>query len=118
LPVAFALALACAADAAASQLIDRNASGIRLSVNTRSEALLTYEAHGGVRHVRAWGAINARSPNPQLAQTQFRRDYSGRNWSGFRGACHAYTGPKLAFFVAGCTAPDGSYWAVQSWRRT
>jgi len=106
------------ADASASQLIDRNARGIRLAVNARGEALLSYRTHGGVQHVRAWGAINARYPNPQLPQVQFRKDYSGRAWLGFHNACHAYSGPKLAFFVTGCTAPDGSYWAVQSWRRT
>src|SRR5438552_4503160 len=118
LSVAFALALVYAADASASQLIDRDASGVRLAVNAQGEALLTYRAHGGVQHVRAWGAINARYPNPQLPQAQFRKDYSGRAWLGFHNACRAYSGPRLAFFVTGCTAPDGSYWAVQSWRRT
>jgi hypothetical protein len=118
LPVAVTIALACTADASASQLIDRNARGVRLAVSAGGEALLTYSAHGSVHHVRAWGAINARSPNPHVPQVQFHKDYSGRNWLGFRNACRAYTGPKLAFFVAGCTAADGSYWAVQSWRRT
>ena len=28
-----------------------------------------------------------------------------------------YTGPLLVGLVAACTAPDGSYWAVQSWQR-
>ena len=32
-------------------------------------------------------------------------------------ACKPYTGPKLAFAVAACDAPDGSYWAVQAWQR-
>ena len=31
--------------------------------------------------------------------------------------CRKYTGPKLAFMVAACTASDGSYWAVQQWQR-
>lgn len=87
-------------------------------MNTRGEALVTYSAHGYVHHVRAWGASNARYPNPHVPQVQFHKDYSGRNWLGFRNACRPYSGPKLAFFVTGCTAPDGSYWAVQSWRRT
>src|SRR5947199_15102 len=26
-------------------------------------------------------------------------------------------GPPLPFFVAACKAPDGSYWALQSWQR-
>jgi hypothetical protein len=31
--------------------------------------------------------------------------------------CPRYTGPRLAWFVTGCTAPDGSFWAVQAWPR-
>ena len=31
--------------------------------------------------------------------------------------CNKYTGPKLAFQVAACDAPDGSFWAVQQWQR-
>jgi hypothetical protein len=116
--VALSLLVLLPASASASQLIDRNAHRVRLAVNTRGEALLTYSAHGSVHHVRAWGAINARNPNPHVPQVQFHKDYSGRNWLGFRNACRSYTGPKLAFFVTGCTAPDGSYWAVQSWQRT
>jgi hypothetical protein len=36
-------------------------------------------------------------------------------WRTF--SCPAYTGPPIADLVAACTAPDGSYWAVQSWDR-
>jgi hypothetical protein len=31
--------------------------------------------------------------------------------------CKPYTGPKLAFEVGACDAPDGSFWAVQQWQR-
>jgi hypothetical protein len=31
-------------------------------------------------------------------------------------ACKPYSGPPLPLFVAGCDAPDGSYWALQSWQ--
>jgi hypothetical protein len=31
--------------------------------------------------------------------------------------CPKYDGPPLAWEVAACDAPDGSYWAVQSWQR-
>jgi len=106
------------ASAFASQLIDRDARGVHLTVNARGQALLTYTAHGSFHRVVAWGAINARYPNPKIPQVQFRKDYSGRSWSSAGGGCRPYAGPKLAFFVMGCTAPDGSYWAVQSWRRT
>jgi hypothetical protein len=114
---ALSLLLLAPASASASQLIDRGAKNVRVAVNGNGEALLTYYAHGRLQRVRAWGAINARLPNPRMPQVRFRKDYSGRELVG-RNQCRAYSGPKLAFFVTGCTAPDGSYWAVQSWRRT
>jgi hypothetical protein len=107
-----------ATSASASQLIDRNASGVHLVVNARGQALLTYSAHGSFHRVVAWGAVNARSPSPSIPQVQFRKDYSGRSWTSAGGQCRPYNGPELAWFVTGCQAPDGSYWAVQSWRRT
>jgi len=100
-----------------SQLIDRGAHGVRLVVNARGQALLTYSAHGSSHRVVASGAINARTPNPSIPQVQFRKDYSGRSWTN-AGGCRKYDGPALAFLVTACAAPDGSYWAVQSWRRT
>ncbi len=36
---------------------------------------------------------------------------------GFKNACGPYRGPELAWFVTGCTARDGSHWALQSWQR-
>ena len=35
----------------------------------------------------------------------------------FHNACRPYTGPSLPWLVVACTAPDGSYWALQSWQR-
>jgi hypothetical protein len=120
--VAFA-GLSGAGTAAASQLIDRNATGVTLAVNTKSEALLTYRAQGSVQHVLAWGAINARHPMSGKPQVRFHKDYAGgwgkyraQYWRTFRNTCRKYTGPALVFLVAACTAPDGSYWAVQSWQ--
>src|SRR5580698_3040855 len=63
--------------AAASQLIDRNASGIRLEVNSKQEALITYHAHGVLKHVLAWGAVNAIAPTPGRTQLAFKLDYAG-----------------------------------------
>jgi hypothetical protein len=117
LPLVAVLAFAPATDGAASQLIDRSAHDVRLAVNAHGQALLTYTARGRFHRVVAWGAINARSPNPGVPQVQFRKDYSGHTWSA-AGQCHRYDGPKLAYFVTGCTAGDGSYWAVQAWPRT
>ena len=36
-------------------------------------------------------------------------------WQTF--SCPAYQGPTLAWEVAVCQAPDGSYWAIQEWQR-
>jgi len=111
-------ALSLAGAARASQLIDRNATQVRLAVNSKGEALLTYRAHGRFQHVLAWGAINARHPTSGKPQVRFRKDYSGRGlyWRSFKGGCRRYDGPKLAFLVTACAAPDGSYWALQSWQ--
>ena len=113
-------ALAVPASASASQLIDRNAKNVRLAVNARGEALMTYRAHGRLQHVLAWGAINARHPTTARPQVSFKLDYSGRGryWTGFKNQCRPYDGPRLALLVTACAAPDGSYWALQSWRRT
>jgi hypothetical protein len=125
LAVTCALGLACvlAGPAAASQLIDRNAKGLHLAVNTNGEALVTYRARGGIQRVLAWGAVDARHPTSGLPQVRFRKDYAGGwgkyhrdYWRTFKNACHPYDGPKLAFMVTACGAPDGSYWAVQSWQ--
>ena len=34
--------------------------------------------------------------------------------SGSETRCRPYDGPALPLFVAGCKAPDGSYWALQA----
>jgi hypothetical protein len=118
------LAVAAPASARASQLIDRNASHVRLAVNRAGQALVTYRARGGVRHVLAWNAVNAIHPEAGVPQVTFRLDYSGGwgtyrrpVWKTFRNACRPYAGPPLAWFVSGCTAPDGSLWALQAWQR-
>jgi len=116
-------ALVSAGTADASQLIDRGATGIKLAVNTKGEALLTYRVNGSTRRVLAWGAVDARQPTSAKPQVRFRKDYAGgwgkyrtQYWRTLRNACGKYTGPKLAFLVTACAAPDGSYWAVQGWR--
>jgi hypothetical protein len=111
-------ALTAAGIAQASELVDRNASGVHLSVNAEGQALVTYRARGSVHRVVLSGAINARQPNRTVRQVEFRKDYSGRSWLSAGSSCKAYTGPKLAYFVTGCSAADGTYWAAQSWRRT
>jgi hypothetical protein len=122
------LAAMLASSASASQLIDRNASGVRLAVNAKGEAMLTYRAGGKLKHVLAWGAVNALAPTQGRAQVAFKLDYSGGYgkyrrdyWKTFGKACGAYDGPDLHWTVKGvtaCKAPDGSYWAVQAWQRS
>jgi hypothetical protein len=118
--------LVLAPAAAASQpLGDLGVSGLKLEVNARGRALLTYRREDGrARDVLVWGAINARTPSRAVPQVAFHFDYSGGLQSlGHRAAprfvdrCSRYDGPPLVFLVAACKAPDGSYWAVQAWRR-
>ena len=126
--LAFAVVAGClpVRSATASQPVgDRNVRNPVLRVNAKGEALITYRRENGqVRHVLAWGAINARYPNPTVPPTRFRLDHAGGwgkyghpVWRSFRDTCRPYDGPTLVWVVAACKAPDGSYWALQSWRR-
>lgn len=124
--VAFlASAVWLAPSALASQLIARDAEQARLAVDGAGRALVSYRSQGRLYRVLAWGAINALAPSPGRAQVRFRLDYAG-GWGAFRrplwktfvDACRPYDGPPLAWLVAACKAPDGSYWALQRWQRT
>ena len=124
LGVAVAASAVAAQTARASQLIDRNAHDVKLAVNDKGEALVTYVAHGRVRHVLAWGAVNAIAPTRARPQVAFELDYAGGwgkyhddYWKTFGDRCGKYDGPALAWFVTACKAPDGSYWALQAWQR-
>ena len=108
---------------------DRNVRDPTLAVSAGGIAVVTYATQSGqVRHVLAWGAVNAypHQPAPPVAQTHFSLDYSGgwkshgraTFWQTLHDVCKPYTGPALPFFVAGCDAPDGSYWSLQSWQRS
>ena len=115
-------ALAAAGSVSAAQLIDRDATGVTIAVNAKGEALLTYRKSGTVKHVLVWGAVNALAPSPGAQQVKFSLDYAGGwgkyhtlYWKSFQGSCGPYDGPALPNVVAACTAPDGSYWAAQSW---
>jgi hypothetical protein len=119
--------LAVATPGSASELVqDPNAAFTSLQVNGKGEALVTYKrSDGTMRRVLAWGAINALPPSEEVPQVRFRWDYAGgwgkyrkgKYWQSFKNRCQPYDGPKLAMFVAGCKAPDGSYWALQAWQR-
>ena len=123
LALAAFVAAVLAAPAAASDLLDLNASKVTLKVNGAT-ALVEYQARGRDRHVLVWGAVNARTPGSGLPQVRFRHDYSGGLatkhrlvWKRFANRCAPYDGPKLPYLLSACKAPDGSYWAVQSWQR-
>ena len=124
LTVGLLVALVVPAGSQASQLIARDAKDVTLRVNARGQALVGYRAKGKRWTVLAQGAINARHPTPDRPQVALEIDYSG-GWGmyrktlsrGFANACRKYSGPPLAWFVAGCTMPDGSHWALQAWQR-
>jgi hypothetical protein len=118
------LAAAFAATANASTLIDRNAKNVRLEVDAKGEALITYKDEGGLKHVLAWGAVNAIAPTKSRKQVDFHLDYAGgwgkyhkTYWKSFKGSCGRYDGPALPNLVVACKSFDGSYWAVQQWPR-
>lgn len=127
-PLAIILAALFAAlpdGARASQLVARNTSNERLQVTRSGTALVTYHARGRLQRVLAWGAVNARTPTEAEKQAAFGMDYSGGwgtfgrpVWKTLRNACGPYRGPVLPWLVTACTAPDGSHWAVQRWRRS
>jgi hypothetical protein len=128
LAVAALVAAALPAGAGASNIFgDVGVQNVKLKVNRDGIALVEYTAPGrGRRHVLVWGAVNA-LPNSDAGSRQvaFQFDYSGgwkskkdaRYWQKLRNACGRYAGPRLPFFLAGCTAPDGSHWALQRWQR-
>jgi hypothetical protein len=73
--------------------------------------------------VLVWGAVNAIHPSEDRTQVAFRVDYSGgwrsfgrTLWKGFANACKPVS-VDLAWLVAACRTPDGSYWALQNWQR-
>ena len=112
---------------------ERAAVGLRtrplqsLAANAKGEALVTYErSDGKVRRVLVWDGVNANAPvDPSVRQVRFKYDYAGgwgkyhkaSYWSTFRNGCQPYDGPALVYLVAACKAPDGTYWAIQSWQR-
>ncbi len=124
LPILAALLLA-PSSGASEQFADMNLRKPTLKVNKKGQALVEYTTEQGLRRrVLMWGAINANHPTREANQVRFRRDFTGGMhtfkrpvWKRFANACKRYDGPALAYLVAACKAPDGSYWALQSWQR-
>ena len=118
------IVVALPATSSASEIIDRDVSNVSLKVASNGQALISFNSHGKRSNVLAWGAMNALQPTTARKQVEFKLDYSGGYgtykrdaWKTFKDACHAYDGPELQWFVTGCKAADGSYWALQSWQR-
>ncbi len=102
-----------------------SARNVTLKVNRYNLAVVSWiDPTGGAHHLLAWGAINALPPSQEVPQVRFHLDYSG-GWGSFgtgywkkvRNTCGPYDGPPLAHLLLACTQPDGSSWALQTWRR-
>ena len=113
------LALSLASPAGAAEIVTRNATQIHLATDNQGRAMVSYYQRGRMWHVFYSGALNARPPARGTKQVKFHVDYSGGRgkWRHFKNRCRPYDGPKLAWFIAACTATDGSYWALQAWQR-
>lgn len=116
--------LALASPAAASFIVGRNPSHPILQVDATGHALISFSAQGKEQHVLVWGAVNASPPTRGANQVAFKVDFSGgfaihksSYYKTIKNVCRPYTGPALPFYVTGCDAPDGSYWALQLWQR-
>jgi hypothetical protein len=80
------VALAVVQAAGASQVVSTStATNIKLGVNDRGEAMITYTSGGKVVHVLAWGAINALPPKPGGQQIRFKLAYDGGYAKNFVG---------------------------------
>ena len=126
-PFILALAAACvvAVGANASQLIDRNAHGVQARRQREGRG----DAHLYVgREAQARPRLGRRERDRADTQRGRRSRSSSTtreagasthtdDWKTFGSKCGAYDGPPLAWKVAACTAPDGSYWALQAWQR-
>ena len=105
--------LALSGTASASQAIGTNATDVKLVADGSGRALVTFTSGGSTHRLLASGAVDARPPTRSSPQVEFKIDNRG-------GTVHNSCTPvklPLAWFVAGCRAADGSYWALQSWQR-
>ena len=118
------VALLAVSSASASEIVTRNAKNVSVKVDSKGHAVVYYTVGGKRSYPVFWGALNARTPTRTRAQVKFKRDYSGGYmklgtplWKNIKNVCRPYAGPPLAWYVTGCTAPDGSHWVLQSWQR-
>jgi hypothetical protein len=107
------LAAFAAAPAYGSAIIARNVTRPTLTIDRQGRAHVSWYSGSQLRRLVAWGAINALAPSTTRPQVRFRLRYGARG----SGVCLPYDGPPLPWLVKACKAPDGSYWALQSWQR-
>lgn len=120
LTLALVATLTFVPSAVASQFVERDATGVRIALDARGDALLTYRVAGVTKRLTLDGsAVNAVAPVAGGTQVHFTVRYldpaKPRLWARFVVRCRPYDGPTLPFQVAACKAPDGSYWAAQNW---
>jgi hypothetical protein len=115
--VALLAGAVASAPAPAAQQIGLGTRHVRLEVDGHGRALVTYVHRGVRRRVLARGAINAVRPRRYAEQRHFRVRHQPPGWRRFHNRCRPYEGPRLVRVVAACTAPDGTFWAVQRWVR-
>ncbi|HEY2353561.1 MAG TPA: hypothetical protein VGH79_01510 [Gaiellaceae bacterium] len=96
-----------------STILSRNVKRPTLTIDKKGVAHVSYYLAGRKKTLAAWGAINARKPSATVPQVKFHIRYGERG----SGVCRPYDGPPLVLLVKACKAPDGSYWALQSWAR-
>ena len=121
-----ALRLSLPGTASASFIVGRNPQHPTLQVDSTGHALISFSVGGQEQHVLVWGAVNALPPTRGRTQIAFKVDFSGGSslhesnyYKTIKNVCKPYDGPPLAWYVpgSGCTAPDGSFWALQLWQR-
>jgi hypothetical protein len=54
---------------------------------------------------------------PRIADAYRTLDKLRKQAATFDNVCGPYQGPPLPWLLVACTAPDGSFWALQSWQR-
>ncbi len=122
--VSVAACLVAPGAAHATEKITENATKLQLRVDAKGRAVVSFNKGGVRRHAAVWGAINARHPDPNRKQVAFKIDYSGGYqklgfplWKTINNRCGKYDGPYIPWVIKACKAPDGSYWALQAFRR-
>jgi hypothetical protein len=96
-----------------SAIIGHDVSRPTLSIDRHGRAHVTYRVRGVKKTLVASRAINARAPSTTRPQVKFKLQYGAKG----TGVCLPYDGPPLAWLIKACKAPDGSYWALQTWVR-